>query len=80
MCVLNICVVDTDVTSYDGRHPNKILSNHKQFKREKYIEACLDKQHHFAPFVFSVYGVMWEDTKAENKQLVAAMFTKWDRE
>ena len=80
MCVLNICVVDTDAASYDGIHPNKILSQHKRCKKGKYIEACLDKQHHFAPFVFSVYGVMWEDTKAENKQLGAALITKWDRE
>ena len=35
--VFDIVFVDTDVESYDGRHPNKILSQHKWHKKGKYI-------------------------------------------
>ena len=38
-----IPVVDIDAVSYYWRHPFKILSQDKQRKNVKYIEACLER-------------------------------------
>ena len=38
MCVFDICVVDTDVASYDGTQTNKILSQNEWCKKGKFIE------------------------------------------
>ena len=43
MCVFEILVVDIDAVSYYWRHPFKILSQDKQRKNVKYIEACLER-------------------------------------
>ena len=39
MCVLDFIFVDTDAESYKGKHPHRILSQHKQHKSGKHIEA-----------------------------------------
>ena len=73
MCVFDVCIVDKDAASYDGRHPHKILSQHKCRKKGKYIYDCLDRQFHFMPLVLSMGGVMEEETTSENKQLASAL-------
>ena len=37
MCVFKICIVDTDVASYDWRHSHKIASRHDRYKKGKYL-------------------------------------------
>ena len=61
ICVFNVCVVETDTASYDGRHLQKILSKHELRKKGKCIEACLERQCHFMPLVLSVDGVTVRD-------------------
>ena len=79
MCVFDVHNVDTYAASYDGRRPDKILSQHKWRKKGKYPEACLERRRHFTPLVFSADGVMGEETKATTKQLAAALPNKWGR-
>ena len=57
MCVFSVLIFDTDAASYDGRYPYKILSQNGRQKKEKCIEACLDRRLHFTPLVLSVYRV-----------------------
>ena len=80
MCVFDILIFDTDAASYYGRHPQKILSQHERCKKGKYLEACLERQHHFTRLVFYVYRVMGEDTKAATKKMSTSLSKKWDRE
>ena len=56
------------------------MSQHEQYKKVKYPEACLDRKCHFMLIVFSVDGVTWEDTKTATKKLSADLSKKWDRE
>ena len=65
---LILFLVETDSALYDERHPHNILSLHEWHKKEKYFEACLERQHHFMPLVFSVERVIWEDTKNETNK------------
>ena len=76
MCLFNVLIFDIDTDYYDRRHPHKILYQHEQRKKVKYLEAYLEQQCHFTPIVFSVDGVMWKDIEAESKQLGAAMSKK----
>ena len=69
MCVFDISNVAIDTASYDGRHPHKILSLNDRHKKRKYLEAFLERRHHFTMCVFSVRGVMVEDTKSSTKKL-----------
>ena len=73
MCVFDVYIVDTYVASYEGRHPQHILSQHKQHKKRKNFEAFIDKQKYFTLIVLSVHGVMGRETKAETKQLAMDM-------
>ena len=79
MCFFDFCVVDTDVDSYDGRHTHKILSQNEWCKKSRYLEACLERRHHFMLIMFPLGWGMGEDTKAETKQLSDSLSTKWDR-
>ena len=76
MCVFDISAVDTDAAYYDGRHPRKILSQNKQRKKGKYIEAFLEQGCHFTPLVFSVDGLMGEYTKEETNKMATTLWTK----
>ena len=78
MCAFVFSVVDTESVSYDGRHPHKILSQHERRKKGGYLEAFLDRRRHLTPLVFSVDGVMGEETKVETKQLDDALSNKWE--
>ena len=79
MCVFDVCVVDKNVASYEGKHPHCILSQHEHRKKGKYIEDRLERLRHFTPLVFSVNGIMGEEKKAETKKLAAALSKKQDR-
>ena len=79
MCVYDVHVFDINTDSYDGRHPHRILPQHKRHKKGKYIEACLEKQRHFTLLVLYVDGVMGYDKNEEPKKLSASLLTKWDR-
>ena len=77
MCVFELLILSTDTASYDGRHPHKIMSQHERSKKEKYIEACLERRRHFMPLVFSVEGVMGEERKEATEQLTDVLSKKW---
>ena len=74
MCVFCVCIVGTDAVSYDGKHPHIILYQHEQHKKVKYIEALLERQHHFMLLALSVNG---GGEKAATKQLDSVLLTKW---
>ena len=58
MCVFGVCAVETYSSSYDGIHPQTILSHHERHKKGKYLGDCLGRQCNFTLLVFSVDGVM----------------------
>ena len=75
-CVLDVCVFNTDVYSYEGIYPHKTLSQHEWCIKGKYIEYFLEQQRHFTLIVFSVVGVIREEANMETKQLAPSLLTK----
>ena len=61
-CVFGVRDVDTDLASYGEKHLHRILSQHDRHKKGKYVEACLERRHHFMSLVLEVDGVMGNDT------------------
>ena len=61
MCFFGVCLVDTDVAFYDGRHSHNFLSWHKRRKKGKYLEYLFEKTFHFTSCVLSLYRVMGEE-------------------
>ena len=76
MCIFNIHIVDTDVEYYDGRHQHKILCQHEQHKKVKYLEALLEIRSHFMLLVLSMNG---GGEKAATNHLDFSLLTKWGR-
>ena len=79
VCFFDVHVVDMDSDTYTGTQPHKVLKRHEQRKKVKYLEAYLERRQHFTPLLFSVDGVVVEDTKADTKKLVGAFSKNWDR-
>ena len=77
MCVVDVRMVDTDSDTYAGIQPHKVQTRYGWRKKRKYLDACLGWRLHFTPMVLSVDGFMGYDTKADTKQLAAALTNKW---
>ena len=57
------------IQSYDGRHTQKVLSQHKWHKKSIYHEALLERQRHFTPIILSLDGAIGKDTMVATKEL-----------
>ena len=56
-----------------GDTHTQILSQHQRRKKGKYIETFLERRRHFMTLVFSVDGVMGDETHAAPKKLYASL-------
>ena len=43
LCVLDICIRDTDQPSYKDQTSKKVLEGHVKKKKDKFLQACLDR-------------------------------------
>ena len=68
-CVIDVRVTDTNQPSYLLSLPSKIIANQEMEKKKKYLDACLQQQGHFSPFVVDVYESLGTEVKAINKCL-----------
>ena len=78
-CILDIRVTDTDARSYHNISSAKVLERAAKVKKDKYLEACLQKRRSFMPIVYSVDGMACKEAKAYEKRLASLLATKWDR-
>jgi hypothetical protein len=78
--IFDVRITDTDAKSNHGWDPNKILLSHETRKRDKYLEACLQRRKHFTPLVFSVDGLRGvEPAAAASQKLASLLSAKWKR-
>ena len=56
-CVLDVCISDTDQPSYKDDSSKKVLEAHVKRKKNKYLQAYLDRRRSFTPLVYSVDGM-----------------------
>ena len=66
-CVLDICITDTDQPSYNDDSSKKVLEGHVKRKKNKYLQACLDRRRTFTPLVYSVDGMACKEARSFEK-------------
>ena len=66
--VLDICVTDTDAKSYVSSASKKVLERAAKKKKDKYLDACLERRRTFAPLAYSVDRMACEEAKAIEKR------------
>ena len=53
--ILDVRVCNIDTPSYIYSSSVKILLKQEKEKMKKYLEACLEQRHHFAPYICNTY-------------------------
>ena len=77
--MLDICILDTDANSYKDKTSKKVLEEHVQWKKEKYLQACLDRRQSFTPLVYSVDGMSCNKAHVFEKRIASLLSGKWNR-
>jgi len=77
--IFDIRITDTEAPSQRGQDPAKVLEKHEKDKKDKYLQACLDRRRQFTPLVFSVDGMRGKEAEAAGKRLASLLAAKWKR-
>ena len=75
-CILDICVTDMDAKSYASCASKKVLERAAKKKKDKYLEACLERRRTFAPLAYSVDGMACKEAKTFEKRVASLLATK----
>ena len=78
-CVLDVRITDTDAKSYAGTSSEKVLQRAAKEKKDKYLDACLERRRSFTPLVYSVDGVAHKEARAFERRIAGLLASKWDR-
>ncbi len=76
-CIVDVRITDLDSKSYLKKSSNKVLAGQEQEKKRKYLEACLEQQQHFTPFVCSTDGLLGREAHTFAKRLSAKLANIW---
>ena len=79
LCVLDVCITDTDQPSYKDDSSKKVLEGHVKRKKNKYLQACFDRRRTFTPLVYSVDGMACKEARSFEKRITSLLADKWDR-
>ena len=77
--VLDVCISDTDANSYKDKTLKKVLEEHVKRKKDKYVQACLDRRRSFTPLVYSVTEMACKEARAFEKRIASLLSDKWNR-
>jgi hypothetical protein len=58
---LNVCITNVDAGSYLSSILEKLIYCQGMGKKKKYLQACVDQQRHFTPFVSSTDGLLGKE-------------------
>ena len=73
-----ICVfVNTDNKSYLAKTPEIFLQEVAREKKKIYLEACLQKRHHYLPFIDSVDALLGLESAATLKRVASLLVAHW---
>ena len=78
-CVLDVRITDTDAKSYASASSEKVLERAAKQKKDKYLNACLERRRSFTPLVYSVDGLACKEARAFERRIAGLLATKWDR-
>ena len=57
----------------------KVLKRATEQKKDKYLNACLERRRSFTPLVYSVDGLACKEARAFERRIAGLLATKWDR-
>ncbi len=77
--IFDVRIVHVEAPSYRGQDHAKILARRAKEKKDKHLQACLERRRHFTPLVFSTDGLRSPEADAACKRLAALLATKWKR-
>lgn len=77
--IFDVRITDTDVSSQRQKDPHKILLQHENEKKRRYLKPCLEARRQFTPLVFSVDGLLGGECKAAINRLASQLAAKWER-
>ena len=78
-CVLDVCISDTDQPSYKDDTSKKVLEAHIKCKKNKYLQACLDRRRGFTPLVYSVDRMACREAGSFEKRIASLLADKCER-
>ena len=70
-------LLNTDNISYQYKNHKKFLNTGDQYKKKKYIHACINERRHFTPFVASVDELIGVEEEATHKRISRRLTNNW---
>ena len=55
------------------------MEGHVKKKKDKYLQACLDRRRTFTPLLYSVDGMACKEARSFEKRIASLLADKWDR-
>ena len=56
-----------------------MLEAHLKRKKNRYLQACLDRRRTFTPLVYSVDGMACKEARSFEKRIASLLADKWER-
>ncbi|KAL7532614.1 hypothetical protein ACHAXR_004744 [Thalassiosira sp. AJA248-18] len=72
-------VTYTDCKSYESSLSGKVLEKAAKNKKDKYLDACIERRRSFTPLVYSVDGMACSEAKAFEKRVTSLLAGKHGR-
>jgi hypothetical protein len=79
-CVFDVRITDTQTRTCRNQDPIRVLEKCEREKKNKHLEACLERRKDFTPLVYSVDGIAAREAKAAERRLASALAWKWKRQ
>ena len=70
-------VVNTRALSHRNKSPEKCLQTEEKYKKNNYLESCLQQCLQLSNFFMSVYGLLGVEAEATLKRIARRLATKW---
>ena len=76
-CVIDVRITDINQPYQINKNPHKLLKDHENKKKKKYLDACLKQRRNFSPFVISTDGLMGKEADLLLRQIAQKLALKW---
>ena len=77
--IIDVRITDTDAPSYASSSSVQVLERVTKAKKNKYLEACIERRRLFTPLVYVINGMACKEAKAFEKRVASLLASKHDR-
>lgn len=79
-CISDLRTTVTAASSYRDSSSTNVLETAAKVKKDKYLQACLERRRTFTPLVYSVDGMTAKEAQAFEKRVASLLATKTERQ